>query len=86
MYRPRSCVHQAGVRPHHSRSSVYAGVHRLANLNNELDALKRERAVVAQQSESTKTAVAEATAKYEKELARVSALQKRTVRPCGALQ
>lgn len=60
-------------------------LHRLANLNNELDALKRERAVVAQQSESTKTAVAEVTAKYEKELARVSALQKRTVRPSAGV-
>lgn len=46
-------------------------------LNSELDGLKRERQAMAQRAESTKNAVAEVKAKYDKELARLTALQKR---------
>ena len=58
-------------------TSLMCDEHSLDALNSELDGLKRERKAMAQQSEASKNAVEEVTTKYEKELARLSALQRR---------
>ena len=51
-------------------------------LNSELDGLKRERAALAKHEDDNKTAVAELKTKYEKELARLTAVQRRQVCVC----